>query len=120
MQVTMKDTYYEASLQQDEVIRRWPHVVAALIAQSNGYFTPRSAANAIISFKLNLPFFCEWYTFTGTGVSYDEEYVKKRGADTLRSAIRNRHWNKRDLKRALAVVRKYNEANKSPLFASWM
>lgn len=46
---------------QEDVAKRWPRIVAALIAESLGYFTPRSAANAVLSHKLKKGFGCEYY-----------------------------------------------------------
>lgn len=45
----------------EEVMKKYPRIVAHLIAESLGYFTPRTAAIAIIKAKNNEPYFCEWY-----------------------------------------------------------
>jgi hypothetical protein len=37
-----------AELNTEDAIRRWPRIVAHLIAESLGYFTPEGAANALL------------------------------------------------------------------------
>ena len=46
---------------QQDVIQRLPCLVAHLIAESLGYFTPQSAAHAIAAYTKGEPCFCEWY-----------------------------------------------------------
>lgn len=45
---------------QEEVLRRYPRLVAHLICESLGYLTPKSAANWILADKSHNPFWCEW------------------------------------------------------------
>jgi hypothetical protein len=49
------------TMRQEHIAQRWPNILTALIVTSEGYFTPRSAANALLLFKLNRPFGCEMY-----------------------------------------------------------
>jgi hypothetical protein len=51
-------------MSQDDVLKRWPRICAALINESLGYFTPRSAANAVLAHKLGRPYGCEYYWFS--------------------------------------------------------
>ena len=46
---------------QSDVLQRLPCLVAHLIAESLGYFTPEAAANAIAYYTKGEAFFCEWY-----------------------------------------------------------
>ena len=46
---------------QSGVLQRLPCLVAHLIAESLGYFTPEAAANAIAYYTRGEAFFCEWY-----------------------------------------------------------
>ncbi len=45
----------------DEAMKKYPRLVAHLICESLGYFTPMSAANAIAHYINGEPFYCEWY-----------------------------------------------------------
>jgi hypothetical protein len=38
-------------LNTEDTIRRWPRIVAHVIAESLGYFTPEGAANALLHLK---------------------------------------------------------------------
>lgn len=46
----------------EEAMRRWPRLCAHMICESLGYFTPRSAALALLHMKRRSPYFCEWYS----------------------------------------------------------
>ena len=46
---------------QADVLQRLPCLVAHLICESLGYYTPQAAANAIAYFTRGEAFFCEWY-----------------------------------------------------------
>ena len=41
--------------------KKYRHILAAMIDESVGYFTPAAALNAIIAYKKKAPFSCEWY-----------------------------------------------------------
>lgn len=78
---------------QEEVLARWPRVTAHLICHSLGYFSPRSAANAILATIHDMPFWCEWYSHQ---VACREKYggdadIISVGRDSLDYAIQNRH-----------------------------
>ncbi len=107
----------------EEVMVKYPKITAHLIAESLGYFTPHSAAIAIIKAKQNEPYYCEWYTFCARayGDMWDEENVKKVTKKTLTRAIKNRHAHKSGMsnyKRALEIVYKAIEGN-HPTLGSW-
>ncbi len=99
------------------LLKRYRHLIAALIAYSIGYFTPLAALQAIKDFKNNQPNFCEWYV----------DIVWKRGLDDdnafldinrqiIKAAVKYRHCS--DFKFALAVVDK-NITGHESLGASW-
>ena len=46
---------------QKKELRKYRHIIAALIAQSEGYFTPLYALEAIKAYKKKESFGCEWY-----------------------------------------------------------
>jgi len=48
----------------ETVARRWPRIMARMIVESLGYFTPRAAANALLAHKLGQGFGCEYYCFS--------------------------------------------------------
>lgn len=81
-------------ISRDHALRRWPRIVAHLISESLGYFTPQSAANALAAWHAGLPNACEWYSHLcscrGKGY-FDEQELRKVGDDVLKAAIRNRH-----------------------------
>ena len=45
---------------QKKELRKYRHIIAALIAQSGGYFTPMYALGAIKAYKKKESFGCEW------------------------------------------------------------
>jgi hypothetical protein len=107
----------------EEVMKKHPRIVAHLIAESLGYFTPRSAAIAIIKAKNNEPYYCEWYTDCAGryGDMLDKKNVARVTKEVLEQAIKYRHVHKgymSDYKKALEIVKKAIEGNE-PTFASW-
>lgn len=109
-------------LSQAEVLRRYPRIIAHLICQSLGYFTPLSAANAVSHFLDGSAFFCEWYCHMAGG--FDQESVVQAGGYALRAAIRRRHSHKgcmAEYKHALALVKAEIESGgrTAHMLASW-
>lgn len=79
---------------QQQVIKRWPRLVAHMICESLGYFTPLSAANAILFYKSNAPFFCKMYCDLSRrrGKSlFDNDEVTKIGKEFIERSIQRRH-----------------------------
>lgn len=68
---------------REEALRRWPRIVAHLIAESLGYFCPSAAAGAVAAAANRQPFYCEWYGDTACRMGGDrsEAYL----AVTLRA-----------------------------------
>lgn len=81
---------------QEEVLQRFPRLVAHLICESLGYFTPLSAANALLHYRENQPFWCEWYIHIaglrsangGRRAGKADLGRRHRGGWTRRSAVR--------------------------------
>jgi hypothetical protein len=101
-----------------------------LIAESLGYFTPQSAANAIAHYTKGEPFFCEWFfdwaskRFTNGNTKCPD--LRDTVLEVSRLAIQNafhRRTHHRgpmaDFKRALALVVHVRQGGESPVFASW-
>lgn len=98
-------------------LKKYRHLIAALISQSIGYFTPLMAYRAIENHKNKTHFFCEWYMHIAglRGVGKDEDFLKIN-RDVIKSAIKNR--NGYDFKHCLAIVDR-NIAGEESLGASW-
>ena len=98
-------------------LKKYRHLIAALISQSIGYFTPLMALSAIQDHKEGKPNYCEWYFDIACkrGVGKNEDFIKINH-DVISSAVKNRHsW---DFKRCLAIVDRNIEGYES-LGASW-
>jgi len=114
----------------EAVLRCHRRIVAHLVAESLGYFTPRGAANAILHYLRRKPFACEWYSWIGFkkfGRWPDDEELIEIGASVLNRAIRNRAYHRgymASYARARALVEaelKAAEEGRGPVcvLASW-
>lgn len=115
---------------QQDVLQRLPCLTAHLIAESLGYFTPESAANAIAYYMKGQGFFCEWYydwaskRFANGNTKGGDlrDTVKEVGELALQNAFKRRHHHRgpmAEFKRALALVLHVRRGGQGPLFASW-
>jgi len=116
----------QKEMTRDEVKARWPRLVAHMIAESLGYFTPNSAANALLCYCLRKPFWCEWYHWRAErrkgGEWPTDDEVLAEGVLVLQAAIQQRHHHKGYMAHyptALALVRRSVAKEGDPLFASW-
>ncbi len=103
----------------EDVLRRYPRLVAHLICESLGYFSPDAAANAIAHAKRAEPFACEWYLHMA-GADRSLVEIARR---VLERAIRGRHRHRgymAEYRHALALVRQRVRTGDGPLLASWM
>ena len=99
------------------LLKRYRHLIAALIAYSIGYFTPLAALQAIKDYKNNEPNFCEWFL----DIAWKRELKKDEdlldiNRNVIRAAIKYRH--NCSFRLALKVVDK-NIAGYESLGASW-
>lgn len=107
-----------------EVLTKYPRIVSHLICESLGYFTPNSAAQALVAAKENRPYFCEWYSWIAgdcTRGSYDATKVTEVTNLVLSAAIRNRQQHKgymSDYQLARQCV-SAELKGKGPSLASW-
>jgi len=95
-----------------EVLRRYPRVVAHVIAESLGYATPDLAAKIVADAIQGQPNYCEWIASC-----YGGEPRK-----AVRDAIVRRHRHQgymASYRQALELVRQYAATGEQPLFASW-
>ncbi len=115
---------------QKDVLQRLPCLVAHLIAESLGYFTPQAAANAIAHFTQGEAYFCEWYydwaskrfANGNTKCADLRDTVAEVGELAIRNAIQRRKHHRgpmAEFRRALALVRQVRQGGQGPLFASW-
>ncbi|MCY2987536.1 MAG: hypothetical protein NTY19_06690 [Planctomycetota bacterium] len=113
-----------------DVIQRLPCLTAHLIAESLGYFTPQSAANAIAYYTTGEAFFCEWYydwaskrfASHNTECADVRDTVREVGELAIQNAVRRRGHHRdpmAEFKRALALVRHVRQGGDGPTFASW-
>lgn len=75
-----------------KLLKRYRHIIAALIAYSIGYFTPLAALRAIQDFKNKTPNFCEWYLDIAwkRGVKNDNDLLDIN-RHIIKAAIKFRH-----------------------------
>ena len=112
---------------QSEVLQRLPSLVAHLICESLGYFTPEAAANAIAYYTRGEPFFCEWYHDWASKRSRKtnadmRDTVREVGKLAIQNAVSRRRHHRgpmAEFRRALAIVLHVRQGGESPLFASW-
>ena len=84
------ETERERAQSSQEVMERYPILVAHLICASLGYFTPKAAANAITTHIRGQGFYCEWYAHMASG----GKNILDVGRDTLRRAFQSRRFHK--------------------------
>lgn len=115
----------------EEVLDRFPRLVAHMICESLGYFTPLAAANAIVHHHEGQPFWCEWYMhmagqgFAKTGRRPTEGEVDAAlleiGRDVIRSAFRLRRTHRgfmAEYYQARVIVERAR-SGAHPVLASW-
>ena len=100
-----------------EVLQRWPRIVANLICDSLGYFSPMGAANAIADHVNERECWCELY------ISFlrSDKAMLAIGEERLRNAIRSRHRHRgfmADYRAARLAVAHERNGN-GPIFMSW-
>lgn len=114
---------------QQEVIQHLPCLTAHLIAESLGYFTPETAAKAIVCYTRGEGFYCEWFydwaerrlDSGNTECDGLRETVKEVGELVLRNAIRRRSQHGgpvAEFRQALALVRHLRQGDQGPVFAA--
>ena len=109
----------------DEVLNRWPGLVAHMICEALGYFTPANAANAVLRYlegELNC---CEWYSHMSMCRGkdlFDHDEVLKIGRQVIQWSFDRRHGHYGYMShypRARALVEHVRAGGKGPVFASW-
>ena len=98
---------------RDEALRRWPRIVAHVIASSLGYATPSLAAKIVADAHDGRENWCEWIAscYGGDAKKAVERAIRRRRSHTDYMA---------SYPQALALVRHSIESGEEPLFASWL
>ena len=115
---------------QRDVLRHLPCLTAHLIAESLGYFTPQSAANAIAHHTEGEAFYCEWFydwaskrlAAGNTDCTDLRSTIKEVGEVAIQNAFNRRHHHHgpmAEFKRAVDLVRHVQQGGEGPVFASW-
>jgi|GEM_PF-1217754 len=103
-----------------ETLTRYPCLVGHMICTSLGYFTPESAANALLHYIRGEPNACEWYTHMARG--FNDERLLVVGREVVERAFRSRHHHygyMAHYPQAKALVDHVRAGNEGPVFASW-
>ena len=123
---------FKLDYNRDVCLKKFPRLVAHLICESLGYFTPLAAANALSYHKANEPFFCEWFSHVAQFVNnkeqrelmFDRAAVLRVQKRIIGDAFRNRHTHNSYMsehKQALALVvaELKSKGCTSQMLASW-
>jgi len=125
-----------------DMMRMYPHIVAHLICESLGYFTPEGAAYALACHVNNEPHFCEYFSHCAGARTFqtpdrmmlcgdgqmrysDEGYraaLREVCSEKIKWAFKTRHSHKgymADYGRALALVNHVRDGGRGPDLASW-
>ena len=112
---------------QREALQKYPRLIAHMICESLGYFTPGCAANAVARYIDGETFACEWYSHMcgcrGKGY-FDREELAKVGKDVITSSFTRRRSHKgymASYAQALSLVKAEleREGCTSNMLASW-
>jgi len=86
-----------------KVLARYPRLIACMIEESSGYFTPHAAVNAIIAYKKPGGYWnCEWYMdidakrhdnkICWNDPDYDDR-IRAINREIIKDAIKRRKYN---------------------------
>lgn len=106
-------------------LKKYRHLIAGMIYESVGYFTPLAALRAIEAHQNGSVYRCEWYgdiamkrTRSNTIWNLDDSLYRDINHDVIRNAIRKRHMLKKAYQGCLAIVDRNINGNES-IGASW-
>ena len=114
----MERTRRERAQSAQEVMERYPILVAHLMCASLGYFTPKAAANAIVTHIRGQGFWCEWYGHMASG----GKNILDVGHDTLNGAFQHRRFHRgymAEYKTARVMVEAERQGEADLKFMSW-
>lgn len=99
--------------------KKYRHILAAMIDESIGYFTPAAALNAIIVYKKKAPFSCEWYLdMAGLGhgkklFDITDDELCAINHDVISDAFKHRKYRRESIKSCLVIVDRNIAGNES-------
>ncbi len=106
-------------------LKKYRHLIAGLIYESIGYFTPLAALRALELHREKKAYFCEWYmdiamkrTGATKGWSRDEALYLAINHDIIRNVIRKRNKLKEAYRNCRLIVDRNIQGNES-IGASW-
>ena len=106
-------------------LKKYRHLIAGLIYESIGYFTPMAALQALELHREGKAYRCEWYMDmamkrTGSGKIWriDDSVYLAINRDIIRNTICKRHRLKNAYRQCLAIVDRNIQGNES-IGASW-
>ena len=105
----------------EEALDRYPRLVGHMICESQGYFTPRAAANAVLHYIQGHAFFCEWYRHMAWK-DQSSDNILDIGREVTGRAFSKRHRHQgfmADYPTARAMVEDVRGGGEGPLFMSW-
>ncbi len=112
-------------MNQEQTIKKYPKLIAHMICESLGYFTPESAANALDHYRQNEPFACEWYSHMAnikSGSYWNRDSLIEIGKIVVGDSFRNRRFHKgymNSYELARTIVEVVRRGQPGPVFASW-
>ena len=105
------------------ILARYPRLIACMIEESLGYFTPHAAAEAIRAHKTNGYWGCEWYTHIDScqnpGKTWDDGYndrIKKINHEVISDAFSRRKYYRSEQARHVVQL---NLNGKESVGAAW-
>jgi hypothetical protein len=105
------------------ILARYPRLIACMIEESLGYFTPHAAAEAIRAHKTNGYWGCEWYTHIDScrnpGKTWDDGYndrIKQINHDVISDAFSRRKYYRSEQARHVVQL---NLNGKESVGAAW-
>lgn len=117
--IVNREQYTKLYPSQEFAMKRWPRLIGHMIAESLGYFTPRSAANALLHSRLKEPFHCEYYVHMAGG--FDDKKVIQAGLEQTRRSfqLRKLHTGYMSSYAQARQVIAAELAGQGPTLASW-
>ena len=116
----MTNEYVLLRQREKATAKKYPRLIAHMIAESMGYYTVTRAISTVHGYQDNKPYYCEMHTHAAGG--YDDEKVLEVVKRMPKIAFKNRHYHKGYMTsylRAKAAVSQFIETDKQNDFAAW-
>ena len=92
------------------IMKKYRHILAAMINQSDGYFTPKTAAQALTAYKKKVPFSCGKYLYmaglyrTKTLLDITDEELIEINHRVISLAFHGRKYHQEKIKLYLEII----------------